>query len=130
MKDDNNSPRKKPKVGHPPKWETVDEIIVLINDYFEETPDSEITVTGLCIALGADKNTVNSYQKKEGFGPIIKAAKLYIENSYERSLRKNGRSGDIFALKNFGWTDAVQVDNTHKIVDHQIKAEIVNKLKK
>jgi hypothetical protein len=51
---------------------------------------------------------------------LINHAKLRIENSYELSLRKNGRSGDIFALKNFGWSDKKVVhyseeNNTDKL---------------
>ena len=36
-------------------------------------------------------------------------AKLLIERSYEVSMRVNGRAGDIFGLKNFGWTDKSEV---------------------
>jgi hypothetical protein len=48
---------------------------------------------------------------------MLEMAKMKIEHAYEKSLRKNGRSGDIFALKNFGWTDRMDVaaDVTAKI---------------
>ena len=35
-----------------------------------------------------------------------------VESSYEIDLKKHGRSGTIFALKNFDWKDKSEVDNT------------------
>ena len=40
---------------------------------------------------------------------------MIVENSYEMSLRENGRTGDIFALKNFGWRDKMEVENNAEI---------------
>ena len=41
---------------------------------------------------------------------VVKKAKEMVHNAYEKDLRRKGRSGDIFALKNFGWTDQRNVD--------------------
>ena len=39
-------------------------------------------------------------------------ARLRINADYEQSLRKNGRAGDIFALKNLdGWTDQQTIEH-------------------
>lgn len=95
----------KPKVGRPRKWETREELIEEINDYFRETDSDKYTVTGLALALGTSRQTLDNYQAREEFKDIIDEAKLIVENSYELSLRENGRTGDIFALKNFGWED-------------------------
>ena len=35
-----------------------------------------------------------------------------IENSYELDLKKHGRTGTIFALKNFDWKDKQETDLT------------------
>ena len=94
------------KVGRPPKWESVNELLPLINNYLEITPREELTVTGLALAIGTTRKTLLEYtDKHKDFGKIIKEAKTIIENAYEISLRRNGRSGDIFGLKNFGWSD-------------------------
>jgi hypothetical protein len=94
----------------PFKWNSPEEIAGIIEEYFKTTPDEQITLTGLCIALDSNKQTLANYQVKSEFKHIIDMAKLRIENAYERSLRKNGRSGDIFALKNFGWKDQHDID--------------------
>ena len=98
--------------GRPLKFETPQDLIDAINKYFESTPREEWTVTGLCLAIGTSKGVFNEYQEREGYKEIVAEAKLMVENSYEISLRKNGRSGDIFALKNFGWKDKQEVDHT------------------
>jgi hypothetical protein len=59
----------------------------------------------MVLSLNTNKTTLANYQKKTDYKEIIDNAKLKIEHSYELSLRKRGRSSDIFALKNFGWSD-------------------------
>jgi hypothetical protein len=87
------------------KWEKPEDLQRAIDEYLEETPQEEWTITGLALALDTSRVTLLDYQRKEEFGDIVLRAKLKIENAYELSLRKQGRSGDIFALKNFGWQD-------------------------
>lgn len=103
------------KMGRPLKWESPEEITEIIDSYFEETSKDEITLTGLCLALETNKQTLANYQEKPEFNHIINIAKMRIENAYEISLRKNGRSGDIFALKNFGWSDRQEIEHSGKI---------------
>lgn len=103
------------QVGRPPKWESTEELVALINAYFEETPREEITVTGLALAIGTCRQTLLNYtEKNDDFAQIIKEAKTIIENAYEISLRRRGQTGDIFALKNFGWIDRRETDITSK----------------
>lgn len=97
------------KVGRPPKWNSVEQLQELIDKYFEDYPREEWTVTGLALALDTDRITLMRYQEKEEFSNTIKKAKTRVENSYELDLKKNGRVGAIFALKNFGWTDRQEV---------------------
>ena len=91
--------------GRPLKFETPADMHNAIQEYFDETPDEEITITGLAISIGSTRQGLTDYMKRAGYGKMIRQAKLIVENAYERALRKQGRSGDIFALKNFGWTD-------------------------
>tara|TARA_Y100000593_G_C4172856_1_gene267941 strand:+ start:218 stop:613 length:396 start_codon:yes stop_codon:yes gene_type:complete len=105
------------KVGRPPKYETPEEMQVIIDDYFDSrTKEDPCTVSGLSYHLGfEDRESFSDYGKKDEFARTVKKAKLLIESSYEKSLRLHGRSGDIFALKNFGWKDKQEIDGTHNI---------------
>jgi hypothetical protein len=97
-------------MGRPLKFTSVEEVESVVDTYFKENPEDEWTVTGLCLALDCTRDTLITYGKKEDFFDTIKRAKLKIHNAYEKDLRKKGRSGDIFALKNFGWTDKSEVE--------------------
>jgi hypothetical protein len=101
------------KIGRPLKIETPEQMKKILNEYFETTEENKLTITGLCLALGLDKSTFYDYEKREEFKEIVRQARLIVENSYEISLRENGRTGDIFALKNFGWRDKVEYEDTN-----------------
>jgi hypothetical protein len=94
------------------KFESPEQMQSLIDGYFNSVTSEEITLTGLCLALDTNKQTLANYQEKPEYKHILEMAKLRIENAYEKSLRKSGRSGDIFALKNFGWTDKQEVEHS------------------
>ena len=91
--------------GRPLKFESVDIVQKLIDEYFKNTIQEEWTITGLALALDTSRETLINYEKREQFFDTIKRAKTKVEHAYEISLRKNGRAGDIFGLKNFGWKD-------------------------
>lgn len=101
------------KLGRPPKFESPEELQEAVELYLDSTPQQQYTVTGLALSIGTTRETLDDYQEKEGYKHIIKRAKLIVENSYELSLRKNGRTGDIFALKNFGWKDKHESEITN-----------------
>lgn len=110
------------KVGKPLKY-TPESLQKIIDDYFKTTPITEYTITGLALKIGS-RQLIQDYEKRKGFTEIIRFAKLIVENAYELSLRKTGRSGDIFALKNFGWKDQQDIKQTLTVKG------ISNKLKK
>ena len=116
------------KVGRPLKY-TVKKLIELIDFYFNNTPKDEWTITGLALALDTSRKVLCEYEdKRKEFSNTIKRAKLKVENSYELDLKKYGRSGTIFALKNFDWKDKTETDITSK--DERIifmPNEILNK---
>lgn len=105
----------KRSVWKPRKWDNPEQLVELINSYLEETEVEEYTVTWLCLYVWASKQLLLDYEEREWFKDIIKEAKLIVENAYEISLRKNWRTGDIFALKNFWWKDKSEVDNNTKL---------------
>lgn len=110
--------------GRPLKFKSLKELNEKIDDYFNTTSIEQWTITGLALALDTDRKTLLEYEKEEKsslseeenkqFSNAIKKAKLMVENSYEIDLKKSGRPGTIFALKNFEWKDKTEVDNTHK----------------
>lgn len=100
--------------GRPPKWESPEQVQVLIDKYFDSTPEEEWTITGLALALDTYRSVLVDYQEKDEFSYTIKKAKEKVQNAYEKDLRRKGRSGDIFALKNFGWSDKQEIDHTTK----------------
>ena len=119
--------------GRPLKFQSVEEMETKIQQYFKDTKEEELTITGLALALDTDRKTLINYENKDEFFYTIKKAKTRIENSYEKSLRKNGRTGDIFALKNFGWQDkqeidsSINVNNYDKLTDEEIE-QLLGKL--
>ena len=111
------------KVGRPLKIESPEQMEKILNEYFSTTEENKITITGICLALDLDKSNFYDYEKREGYQDIVRKARMIVENSYEMSLRENGRTGDIFALKNFGWKDKQEIEQST-----QGKITIINSL--
>ena len=99
------------------KFETVEQLESKIAEYFSNKPREEWTITGLANALDTSRETLMNYEKKEAYFDTIKNAKGKIEEEYEIDLRKKGNSGSIFALKNFGWKDKQEVEQTNTNID-------------
>lgn len=97
-------------IGAPLKFKTVEELREKIADYFDNTPQDEWTITGLALALDTSRQTLINYENKDAYFDTIKKAKLMVENGYEKDLKKHGRSGTIFALKNFDWKDKTETE--------------------
>jgi len=102
--------------GKPLKFETAEELREILQGYFENTPQEEWTVTGLALMVGS-KQLLNDYEKRKEYSHIVREAKLIVENGYEIDLKKHGRSGTIFALKNFDWKDKTETDTVHHFPD-------------
>lgn len=101
-------------MARPLKFQSVEELDAQIEDYFATTPECEWTWTGLALHLDTDKWTLTKYRDREEFSASIKKALLRVENGYEKDLKKHGRTGTIFALKNFDWKDKQETDVTSK----------------
>lgn len=110
--------------GRPLKFKTPEELQLMIDEYFSSTPKEEWTITGLALALDTYRQTLLNYEEKDEFLDTIKKAKQKVENSYELDLKKSGRTGTIFALKNFDWKDQTQTDVTSK--GDKISVSIIN----
>lgn len=100
--------------GRPLKFQSVEELDQRIALYFSNTPEEDWTWTGLALWLDVDKHTLTNYSDREEFSTSIKNAMLKVENGYEKDLKHSGRTGTIFALKNFDWKDKSEVDQNVK----------------
>lgn len=104
--------------GRPLKFRTVEELQEGIDAYFAETPKDEWTITGLAMGLDTYRSVLIDYgsgkydAEDREFSYAIKKAKQKVENGYEIDLKKHGRTGTIFALKNFDWKDKTETDIT------------------
>ena len=116
MSEENKLTHKR-RVGRPDKWSNPEQLEEQVNEYLDITPVEDLTLTGLLIHINSNKQTLSDYEKKPEFRDIIKFAKLCIEHSYEIDLKKHGRAGSIFALKNFDWTDRREVGLEHTTLD-------------
>lgn len=128
--------------GRPAMFKTVKEIEKKIEDYFDSLKyvvdnieqSKPATITGLAYHLGfSDRASFYDYKDKPEFTHTIKRARFYIESLYESGLHTKASTGCIFALKNFGWKDKVEVDNINHNIDIELsdeeKAEAINKIK-
>ena len=112
--------------GRPPKWESVEQLEKLLNDYFALCDESKrpYTVTGLALALDTNRQTLVNYEKKDEFFDTIKRAKMKCENYAEEELFRTSQvAGIIFNLKNnYGWKDAQQIDLKNTKLDDLLDA--------
>lgn len=113
----------KNKAGRPPKYNTPEEMQVVIDEYFEyakyEKDDSVTyrpTMAGLAKALGMSRQALLEYKKKDEFLVTIKNARLEVEEALEEALYGTGVAGVIFNLKNnFGWKDKQEIEQSGKV---------------
>ena len=108
--------------GRPRKYETVEEMEEVIEEYFDKCDESKrpYTVTGLAIALDMSRQDLINYcdrtdENNQPFFDTIKRAKNRVENSVEEGLLsgKYNATGAIFNLKNnYGWKDKQEQEIT------------------
>lgn len=116
-------------VGRPRAFNSPEEMIKLINEYFEINegatttkilrdgtavliPDPQpIHIAGLCAYLNIDSETLRQYQKLEGFSAPIENAKQICE-AYAVTMCFRGKNKADFVLQNnFGWRNKSEVEN-------------------
>ena len=110
----------KTKIGKPRIYNTVNDMQLAIDNYFNDckTNDIPVTITGLCLALGfTTRQGLLNYEgytddNNQAFVDIIKRAKLRVENAYELRCLQRGSAGDIFTLKQFGWSDRQTIEHS------------------
>ena len=126
--------------GRPPIFSDPDELAKKIDQYIDNCPDTKTcynsegigheekipSISGLGYFLGFEsRQSMYDYKNKDnGFSYIIKRAMFYMEKHYEQIMQGKAPTGAIFALKNMGWRDKTEVDNTIKVEDNTIKVTI------
>lgn len=109
--------------GRPLKFRSATQLQPYIDEYFNQTPKDEWTITGLALYLGMSRRQLLEYGGRGEFNNCIKMARQQIENAWEQRLMTKSTAGAIFALKQFGWTDTrtveqhTTVDITHTVDD-------------
>ena len=111
------------------KIKTREELIDRILDYFNRISttivDEETGVpimskwltppsfSGLALAIGISPNTLRNYQQRDEYSDVVLQARAIIESYYEESLNSRNRAtGAIFALKQLGWSDNIDLNLT------------------
>lgn len=107
-------------VGRPRKYKNVEELQLLIDEYFltYDQMHRPYTITGLALFLDMDRQSLLRYEKEyeDEFCYTIKRAKERVQEFVECCLFKKGIApGVIFNLKNnFGWEEKQNIDATVK----------------
>jgi len=105
------------RMGRPPKYTSPEKFWEKIEEYFDKITDEDgeykkpPTVSGLALHLGfLDRKSMYHYRDKDAFFEPVKIAISRIESYHEEQAAGGDRcAGNIFILKNFGWTDRQEV---------------------
>lgn len=133
---DQSKKTKKHPGGRPPKFKSVKEIQVAIDNYFFNCDNRKIeqldklgrivevkvkapyTMSGLANSLNISRETLCDYRKNKGdeFSEAITCARAKVQEDIEnRLMETRNEKGAIFNLiNNFGWKQKTETDLTSK----------------
>ena len=101
--------------GRPRHINSPEEFDRLVDEYIQKCLDDKkpIMWTSMAIHLGfTSRGALDEYANYDGFSHSVKRAKFLVEEAYELRLVEQGRAADMFALKNFKWSDKQTVEHT------------------
>ena len=106
----------KKELGRPPKYHDPVQFERRCDEYFESIMNEDgtwrrpPTMSGLALFLGfMDRRSMYYYRDKDSFYEPVKRAMAMIEMYHEERLASGDRCvGNIFALKNMGWSDKTE----------------------
>lgn len=89
-----------------------------IDAYFKmnKKDPNQNTPAGLLLHLKINKNMWNLYRGHPKLARICEDAMLKLEHFATVRLHEKGRSSEIFALKNFGWSDKTEVETKETLL--------------
>jgi hypothetical protein len=104
------------------KWESPEALREGLQRYAQEEEEGKrvLTYAGLARVAGVESRTLRGYQAGEdsGLAPewlaVLKEAAQLVEEQDERLIRSNTPVGGIFALKQRGWSDRLDVTSDGK----------------
>jgi hypothetical protein len=114
------------KNGRPRMFGSPEEFDAKVEEYQKYCKEEQepVTWTGLALYLGfSSRQSIDEYQKYEGFSDSVKRAKTFVEWHYEMRLCGDRPTGAIFALKNFNWKDKPEEESSDSAL-----ASVVSKL--
>ena len=114
--------------GRPALFKTPESFKIKADEYFDNCPDKRkvlgkdldgvpcevevtcITLTGLALFMGfSTRQSLHDYAKKEDFKKVVEYAQSRAQQNYEGMLHNPACTGAIFALKNMGWSDKIEM---------------------
>jgi hypothetical protein len=102
------------KPGRPRIIGSPEEMDRLLDEYVALKAEAKepVTLMGLILHLGlSSRESLDRYADRPEFADSVKKAKSVIAETYERRLHGPQPAGAIFALKNMGWSDRIDVDS-------------------
>lgn len=105
------------KLGYIPQYNSPRSLAAVLEEYLNDTKPGNWTKAGLGRAAGIPPRELEKLADSEdmNWAIVVQQALSAIEEQYELSLRANGRAGDMFAMKQFKWSDKQEIHNTHAI---------------
>lgn len=99
--------------GRPLKFKDAKELEKKVSEYFvwADVNNKPYTIARLALFLDVDRQTIYNYAEHQEFFDIIKRARDKIIASLEETLYIEGKPGQIFIAKNYGYTDKQEVES-------------------
>lgn len=115
------------RCGRPLKWQDPDDFERTGHEYIErcEAEKEPLTITGLALALGMSRRMLIEYEDRPAFHDIVNLLRTHCEHYAEKAMY-TGRNpgGPIFALKNYGWKDTIDLQVSPALDDAQIEKKL------
>jgi hypothetical protein len=87
-----------------------------LEEYFNTTLESQWTLSGIALYVGIEwQDLIFLSEERPKIKQLLAKARLLVQTEYEKSLRASGK-GDMFVLKNLGWKDKTEVNQTSQVV--------------
>lgn len=104
-------------MARPLKYKTNEELKTAIDEYFDycKENDKPETIARLAYWLEVDRTTIYNYEKKDEFLNTIKRARDRIIAGLEEALFTEGKTGQIFLAKNYGYADKQEHEHSGNV---------------
>jgi len=101
--------------GRPPLFNTPEELEKCLDAYrlYLEETGKPPTIAGMAYYTGLDRKSIYNYEKKDKFFYAIKKFRDWILMTYEETAADKGNAGIIFLMKNYGYTDKQEIEQTN-----------------